>query len=120
MENEEKKVGCCEEKAGCCEGGSKCEHSMSHCCHNWKKCRIMKLIVVIIALIIVFCLGSQWGQIKSEFRGGNRFYRGGMMNWGYDRFDNRSGSLKTQQATDEVTVKVIGSEPSTTQTTSKQ
>lgn len=103
MENEEKKVGCC-------EGKEKCEHDMANCCNNWKKCHMMRKIIWIAVIIIAFCLGSQWGEMKSELRN-NRFERGGMMNWGYGKFDGRVDSFKTQQTADEVTVKVTESEP---------
>lgn len=100
MENEEN-------KKGCCEGKEKCEHGMNHCCHNWKKCHMMKWVLVIIALIIAFCLGSQWGQEKGEWRG-DRFDRGGMMNWGGNKFDN-TYSGASQKAVGEVTVDVSNS-----------
>jgi len=101
MENHEEKKGCCESK----DGGSVCCHSMSNCCHNWKKCHMMKKIIVLILLIIAFCLGSQWGERKSEWRGGDRFERGGMMNWGYGKNDNIKGP-NLQQGTASVTVEV--------------
>lgn len=107
MENEEKK--------GCCEGKEKCEHAMANCCHNWKKCHMMKKIVWIVVIIVVFCLGSQWGEMKSESRGG-RFDREGMMNWGGNRF--YKDDLK--QATGEVTVKVSDLPAAPAVTTPKQ
>ena len=87
MENNEGKKGCCEGKENC-EHGMSCSHGMGSCCHSWKKCHIMRKIIMIIILIVVFCLGAQWGEMRSEFRG-NRFgfERGGMMNWGYGRLD---------------------------------
>ncbi len=93
MENE-KKEGCCENKEGI-----KCEHGMANCCHNWRKCHMLKRIAVIILIIIAFCLGTQWGEIKSEFRD-NRFERG-MRNSNFDRFEGN-----TQKGFGEVTVKV--------------
>jgi len=104
MENkccEEGKVGCCENK----DGGMVCCHSMSNCCKNWKKCKFMKIIFFLIILSIAFHMGVQWGEIKCEKRGGERFERGGMMNWGYGKNDgNKEGAF--QQATGTVTVEV--------------
>jgi len=62
-----------EEKGSCCEGKGKCDHGMSNCCHNWKKCHMMRRIIMIIVIIIAFCLGTQWGEMRGEFRGGDRF-----------------------------------------------
>jgi len=94
MENEEKKVGCCENK-----DGGKCEHGMNNCCHNWKKCHMIKRIAIIVLIILAFCIGTQWGEIKSELRGSR--YNRGMMNSDFSRFNG-----KEQSAFGEVTVKV--------------
>jgi hypothetical protein len=94
MENEEKKVGCCENK-----DGGKCEHGMANCCHNWRKCHMLRRIALVILVIIAFCLGTQWGEIKSEFRG-NRFERS-MGNYNFNRFEGSA-----DRGTGEVTVKV--------------
>ncbi len=83
MENEEKKMSCCEGK-----DNVKCEHGMTNCCHNWKKCHMMRKLFMLIIIVITFCLGSQWGEMKSEYRSNYRFERGGMMNWGYGRLEN--------------------------------
>ncbi|MFA6355060.1 MAG: hypothetical protein WCW65_01380 [Candidatus Paceibacterota bacterium] len=102
MENQEKK-GCCEGKE-CgmgCGHGMNCGHGMG-CCHNWKKCHMMKKIVVLILLIIAFCLGTQWGEMRGERNG--RFERNGMMNWGYGKFQNNK--IVPLQGTDSVTVQV--------------
>ena len=72
-----------EEKGSCCEGKGKCDHGMSNCCHNWRKCHMMRKIIMIIVIIIAFCLGTQWGEMRGEFKGGNRFEKGGVMNWNY-------------------------------------
>ena len=61
MENEEKKMSCCEGK-----DNVKCEHGMTNCCHNWKKCHMMRKLFMLIIIVITFCLGSQWGEMKSE------------------------------------------------------
>ncbi len=98
---------CCEDgKMNCCENkdGVKCEHGMANCCHNWMRCPMMKKIILIVVLIIVFCLGSQWGEMKSENRGGRNFERGGMMNWGDGK--NQNYNSEQQQATGSVTVEV--------------
>ncbi len=99
MENEEKKV--------CCEGKVNCEHgSMGSCCHNWKKCHMMRKIMTIVVILIAFCLGSQWGELKSEVRG-SRFERGGMMNWGGygNRFEDKINN-NGKQTVGEVKVEV--------------
>ena len=64
----------------------------------------MRKIIMIIVILIAFCLGTQWGEMKGEFRS-NRFERGGMMNWGGNRFDNSYGAIP-QKVTGEVTVDV--------------
>ncbi|MCX6754009.1 MAG: hypothetical protein NTV03_03075, partial [Candidatus Nomurabacteria bacterium] len=94
-----------EEKRGSCEGKGKCDHGMGNCCHNWKKCHMMRRIIMIIAIIIAFCLGTQWGEMKGEFRNGNRFERGGMMNWSYNN-SNKDQIKSPLKATGSVTVDV--------------
>jgi len=111
---EEKKVGCCENKDGVA-----CGHGMAHCCHNWKKCHMIKRIIMIVVIIVAFCLGSQWGEMKGEYRN-NRFERGGMMNWGYGQFEGKGNNFKAQTATDEVTVKVEGAQAPAATVTPKQ
>ncbi len=101
MENEEKKGGCCENK-----DGDKCEHGMMNCCHNWKNCHMMKKIVMLIVLIIIFCLGTQWGEMRSERRGESRFGGRGMMNWNYGaRYNeiNKGSGTVTVQVKDDTT-----------------
>lgn len=104
MENEDKKVGCCENK-----DSNKCEHGMMNCCHNWKKCHMMKRIITIIIIVVAFCLGTQWGEMKGERRGEDRFYGRGMMNWNYENPNNRiqqgSGTVTVQVKEDTATVK---------------
>jgi hypothetical protein len=95
-----------EEKGGCCEGKGKCDHGMGNCCHNWKKCHMMRRIIMIIAIIIAFCLGTQWGEMKGEYRGG----RGGMMNWGYGRFNNEQTKIP-ENTSGSVTVQVNKAAP---------
>ncbi|GEM_PF-5258758 len=107
MEKEEKKGGCCGEevKTGCCEEGAKCEHSMANCCHNWKKCHMMKKVIMVVVIIIAFCVGSQWGEMKGEYRRSYNFERRGMMNSDYGRFENRYRGEQAK-STSEVTVDV--------------
>lgn len=72
----EENKNCCENKTngkGCC-----CEIS-KYCA--WTKCRGMKYLIAIIIIIIVFCLGTQLGELKSHKR--CTYDRGGMMNWNY-------------------------------------
>ena len=97
MEHEEKK-GCCENKEKC-----GCENGAHKCGCDWKKCRMMKLILIVIVVSIIFCLGSQWGEMKSGNRGENRLNRG-MMNWNYAKPENKinSGANATGQVTVEV------------------
>ncbi len=72
-----------EENKNCCEKvGEKSEcYGISKCC-MWKKCDGMKYLIWLIIIVIVFCLGAQFGELKSETRGYHN-YRGGMMNWDY-------------------------------------
>jgi len=74
-----------EENKKCCEN-KECDHkesccSMNKCC-MLKKCHIMRKVIIIILLFVVFCLGAEYGELKSEAKG-NRNYRGEMMNWDY-------------------------------------
>ena len=63
---------------------------------------MMKKLFVIILLVVAFCLGTQWGEMKGEYRGGRNFEKGGMMNWGY----GKTVSPDLQNATGSVTVEV--------------
>ena len=94
-----------EEKKTCCESKESCEHGAHSCCGNWKSCRMVKIIFAVIVIIIAFHLGTQWGEMRGEYRNNNRFERGGMMNWNFDRFDNRLEGIQ-QREIDEVTVDV--------------
>lgn len=78
----------------------------------------MKKIIMIVLIILAFCLGSEWGEMKGEWRGGGRFERGGMMNWGYGRFENQNIDLN--KGTGTVTVEVAKPAAPTTPTTPKQ
>lgn len=93
----------------CCENGDceKCKGSKGGMCCGYKcwgrKCHLLKIIVIVFVLIIVFCLGVRWGEIRSETRG----YRYNMMNWlGYNKFENKD-LTGLQKQTGEVTVKVL-------------
>ena len=67
----------------------------------------MRKIIMIIVLIVVFCLGTQWGEMKSERRGEYRFGGRNMMNWDYgNRYNNLqqgSGSVTVEVKKDAVT-----------------
>jgi len=96
MENEAK-------KGGCCEGKGNCEHAMANCCHHMKKCHMMRKIIWIVIIILAFSFGSEWGEMKGQLRGNDgRFERGGMMNWGQNKFYNND----IKGTSDSVTVKV--------------
>ncbi len=103
MENstcENKDKACCENKDKSC-----CGNCMTSHCHNWRKCHLVKRIILICFIILAFCIGSEWGEMKGEFRGSRYENRGGMMDWGgYGRFD----SIKNRgnQAVGEVKVDV--------------
>lgn len=109
MENEEKKVECCGDK-------EKCENCMHHHCHNWRKCHMIKWIVVAVALIVAFCIGTQFGEMHGNYRG-ERFDRGGMMNWGYGQWKDNN---VYDEASSEVTVDVTKAPTTPTTTTPKQ
>jgi len=73
-----------EENKNCCEK-TPCE-KMNNCCPLAKcctgtKCNIFKYLLFILVLFVIFCLGSQYGEFKSEIRKSR--YNGGMMNWDY-------------------------------------
>lgn len=100
---------CCkEEKAGCCEGKENCAHKTGHC-HGLKKCCFMKMVVVLIVIMVIFCLGSQWGEMKSERRGGYGFERGGMMDWGYEKF-SKNKAENPGEVSSSIKVEVIDPE----------
>ena len=93
-----------ENKKGCCEDKENCNHGMANCCNNWKKCPMVRRIIWIVIIIIAFCLGSQWGEMKSEFRR-SHYERGGMMNWNYgNKLDAKARGGAS--AVDEVTIEV--------------
>lgn len=60
-------------------------------------------------MVLIFCLGVQLGELKSEARGGREF-RGGMMNWNYK---------VVKPVTDDTTVKTPAT-PTTPAPTVKQ
>lgn len=87
MENkccEEGKGSCCEKTENCCAGKENCCHK-GGCC-GMRKCHVLKKFIMLILMIVIFCLGVQWGEMRSESRG-YRYERGGMMNWNYGQFD---------------------------------
>lgn len=72
MEEKENK-NCCEEvfESKCC--------MFKNCC-MFKKDYMMKGLLLVILLIVVFCLGSQYGQLKSMIKCGYNNNPRGMMN----------------------------------------
>ena len=85
---------CCENKEKmCCGGKETCVDGKGMCCHNWKKCHMIKKILVIIIIIIAFCIGTQFGELKCEKRGFDG-YRGGMMNWDYKNVKREDSQVK--------------------------
>ena len=111
---------CCEGKEICeHKDGEKCEHKMS-CCHNWKKCHMMKKIVCLVIILLAFWAGTEWGERKFEWRGGDRFERGGMMNWGYGKFQNKNTTPEQTSGTGSVTVQVKAPVTDTTPTAPQQ
>ena len=78
-----------------------------HGCHGcgmqcgMHKCHALKWLLKIFILLLVFCLGIQFGEFKSESRGNYRLYRGDMMDWGYQNvkpLDNTNLVPPTTQA----------------------
>lgn len=88
----------------CCENGvcEKCNTccGMTRCC-IWHKCHMMKYLIWFIIIIIVFCLGAQWGILKSSINGPR--FGGRMMNWNSERFENKINQ-NNLGVTDSVTV----------------
>jgi len=74
-----------EENKNCCENMS-CEKMKSCCstnkCCNWRKCDIFKYLLLLLVLLITFCLGSQFGELRAQIRKEHNF-RGNMMDWNY-------------------------------------
>ena len=85
MEDKEKLEDKSYENAPCCAHCPYRMGCMHGCFHHWNKRHMIRKIVIIFLIIIAFCLGARWGEMKSE-RGGGRFERGGMMNWQYNQF----------------------------------
>lgn len=97
------------ENKNCCENGS-CEKCKNHCgmpkCCSMHKCHMIKYLVLFIIIVVVFCLGAQWGQMRGAFESGRFEGRGYMMNWDSNRFEGRLNGNKIIQPTDSVTVEV--------------
>jgi|GEM_PF-5275062 len=74
----EENKNCCENKG--CDKKEDCCH-LNRCC--MKKCHLVGILIGIVLLVLVFCLGAQYSQLKSETRGGRYIERGEMMDWGY-------------------------------------
>jgi hypothetical protein len=95
-----------EENKKCCEKGD-CEKCNTCCgmprCCSWHKCHMMKYLVWLVIIIVVFCLGAQYGEMKSSLKGPR--YDGRMMNWNTDRFENKFNK-DNMRVNDSVTVEV--------------
>ena len=72
------------------ENKNNCEGKMCGGCHGCQghgcgmhKCHALRWLIKIFILLLVFCLGIQFGEFKSESRGNYRFYRGDMTDWNY-------------------------------------
>jgi hypothetical protein len=71
---------CCENKGkeNCCENKNNCENMNYGSC-GYKKCHMIKRLLIIIIVVIAFCMGTQWGEMRAYTHGSG--YGGGMMNW---------------------------------------
>ncbi len=69
---------CCEnkEKENCCENN--CDYINKSSC-GYKRCYMIKRLLIIIIVVIAFCMGTQWGEMRAYTHGST--YGGGMMNW---------------------------------------
>lgn len=74
-----------EENKNCCD--NECSQKMDNCCYSkkccsWNKCCLLRYLLLFLVIIMTFCLGSQFGELKSQTRNFHN-YRNGMMNWNY-------------------------------------
>lgn len=74
-----------EENKNCCDNGS--YEKINNCCClkkccSWNRCHLLRYLLLLLVIIMTFCLGSQFGELKSESRNFHN-YRKGMMNWEY-------------------------------------
>ena len=88
-------------KGGECEKCKDCKMCMFCPCHwSGHQCRVMRIIMIIVVLLVVFSLGASYGKHKNGFeeRGYGQKY---MMNRGYNQggFENsRTGGVTVQVA----------------------
>lgn len=97
-----------EENKKCCDnkGCEKCPEysSMGNCCCTWLKCPMLRIFIMAVVLLVVFCLGIQLGELRSDARG-PRNYRAHMMNWSYKNVTPLTGNeLSNTPATPEVPI----------------
>jgi hypothetical protein len=71
-----------ENKNNCCDDFT--HNKNYHCCMmascSWKYCPLLKYILLILVIVLAFCLGSQYGKLKSKMYSP---YGCNMMNWKY-------------------------------------
>ena len=110
------------ENKKCCEDGS-CEKCKSCCpmmaCCMSKKHHALKLLVVLVGLIVVFCLGVQLGELKEEARSCHSF-RGGMMDWDYKNVKPMMYNFKIESNDQQTTTPSTQTNTPTTQAPAKQ
>ena len=85
------------------ENKNNCEGKMCGGCHGchgcgMHKCHALKWLIKIFILLLVFCLGVQFGEFKSGVKGNYRFYRGDMMDWGYQNVKSLDTNLVSPTA----------------------
>ncbi len=76
------------EEKNCCENNEKgCCGKSKHCYGSWKKHHGIKCLILIIIITIIFCMGSQWGEMKSGIKNPH-FYKK-MMSGDHNKFDSK-------------------------------
>jgi hypothetical protein len=96
-----------EENKSCTNCGSD-KGKNGHCCGHHCCGKGLKIIMIIVVLVIVFCLGSLYGRNNNKLRYG---YPGFMMNSFYGPKDNTNNS-----ATGSATVEVLPPQKTDTKT----
>ena len=74
-----------EENKNCCD--NEWYKKMNNCylskkCCSWNNCHLLRYLLLLLVIIMTFCLGSQFGELKSQTRNFHNC-RSGMMNWNY-------------------------------------